>query len=266
LQATMTYLLQPKPPKQTAARNAIRAVSVIAVVVFLFSALLPNAFPRVFGTIATPLWKLRTAMVSNVSGLHLLSSREEIIKENERLSSDNARLNLDALKLELLASENNELRSLLNMNQALRRVVASVLVYPSQTHYDILVVDKVEGIDVGSLVLSGPVALGSVVEDLGTSIKVSLFSSPGVLTEARVISSGSPIALKGRGGGNFTAVVPRDFQIEVGNILILPNRQSIAIAKVEHIEEAETDSFKLVRATVPLNIFSLRFIEIESHE
>jgi hypothetical protein len=56
--------------------------------------------------------------------------------------------------------------------------------------------------------------------------------------------------------------VPRDLPVAVGDVVTLGSDSLSALAYVGHIEEAETNSFKLVRLATPLNIFGLRWVEI----
>ena len=262
----MTYLLQPKAPKPSARRNAFRAVIIIATVTLLLSFIAPQALPKVFGVIVSPLWQGRTAILNSLSSIRIFSTRNNLLSENRTLREENEVLKLNELKFLLLSEENKELRQLLGNSEVAEGKAAAVILHPSQTYYDIFIVHKTTGTSVGNLAVRSPVVFGKVVEDLGSSLKILLYSSPGNKTEGRLVQGGSPIILEGRGGGNFTAVVPRDLPVSVGNLVSLPSNQSLVMAKIEGIDETETDSFKLIRATVPTNIFSIQWLELIENE
>lgn len=261
----MTYLLQPKPPRQSASKKALRAVLLIVCIAFLFSFIAPTALPRVVGSLVTPLWSFRLHVMSSISHLQIFSSRQSILEENARLKEENELLKIDLLFKESVSIENKELRSLLGRDEMKAGVAAAVILHPSQTYYDIFIVDAPRTVNSGAVV-KGRIALGTVTENLGTSLKVVLYSSPGMSTEGRMAHDGSPIVLEGKGGGNMSAIVPKDFRVSIDDFIVLPGDGSFLLAQVKSIDETETDSFKLVRAEVPLNIFEIRWVEIIPYE
>lgn len=142
-------------------------------------------------------------------------------------------------------------------------VVATVLTYPPQTPYDVIIIDagSNESITIGSQVLlpEGPI-LGIVSEVFPKSAKVKLFSANGEETNAVLERNNVPVTLVGVGGGNFRLAVPRDIAIEKGDRILSPDITARLLATVGEVSVRPTDSFKEVLAKSPTNIFTLRFV------
>lgn len=142
-------------------------------------------------------------------------------------------------------------------------IVASVLAYPPQTPYDIIIIDagSNDSVEAGSKVFlpEGPM-LGRVSEVFPNQAKVKLFSASGEETGAVLERNNVPITLIGRGGGNFKFSLPRDMAVEIGDRIVSRDIGAHLLAIVEDINVKPTDSFKKILAKSPTNIFTLRFV------
>ena len=110
---------------------------------------------------------------------------------------------------------------------------------------------------------SGGFVIGNVSEVFGKTSKVILFSSPGTITDASLERSGIALSLKGKGAGNFSVLVPKQEEVAEGDLVVLPGLSSKPMALVYGIDTSETDSFKELLLSLPVNIFELKWVEVE---
>ncbi len=222
-------------------------------------------FPSVFGSttisIAKPFWKTREFVAQAVFNKNLFSTKASIVEENNKLTEENNDLRNRMNELEILRADNASFREALALSSQFVFSTHAVLVHPSQTPYDTFVIDGAPR-EVGSKVVSGTTALGIVSEAGEGFMKVDLYSSSNKETEGRLLPGGEPLILRGHGAGNFSVRVPRDFPIAPGALVVLPGDPAFALARVGSVEESEKDSFKHIRLITPLNIFTLRWVEI----
>lgn len=144
-------------------------------------------------------------------------------------------------------------------------IVASVLTYPPETPYDIIIVDagSNDSVTVGSKVFlpEGPF-VGVVSEIFPREAKVKLLSTSGEEVGAVLERNNIPIILVGSGGGNFKISIPRDVVVENGDKILSRDIIPHLLAVVEEVDIRSTDSFKEVLARGPTNIFTIRFVFI----
>jgi cell shape-determining protein MreC len=258
----MNYLLKTKPKQNSSFRRAFAVVVIVLLVIsvlFFFQASFPF---RVLGNLAEPLWKVGN-MASSFAGSHLgyFQSKKTLIEENQNLRDVTRRFELVTLERNMLQEENNTLKNI----QPAEGEVARVLTSPSQSFYDILLVElsPESEISSGDMVYGEyGILLGTVVDRTGSFARIELFSSNGRLTPVRLNRTGAELVLVGKGGGNFMVVVPRAFEIYRGDGLIFPALSSGVVASVMSTEDARTDSFTNVYASVPVNIFTLEWVRI----
>ena len=148
-------------------------------------------------------------------------------------------------------------------------VLAGVLVKPSRTPYDTLIIDagRDHGVRAGDIVLAyGDVAIGHVREVTQRSSKVQLFSSPGDEIDVVLAKSGVTVTAIGQGGGNFLAEAPRDLDIEVGDVIIFPRIHTQIVGSVGQVTRRPADAFQAVRFATPVNVNHLRYVQVVSHD
>lgn len=142
-------------------------------------------------------------------------------------------------------------------------VLASILTYPPQTPYDIIIIDAGSNdfVALGNKVsmTEGPI-LGLVSEVFPRSAKVRLFTTSGEKTNAVLERNEIPVILEGVGGGNFRISLPRNIDVEKGDRILSRDLSSRLLAVVGDVSAKSTDSFKEIIAKSPANIFNLRFV------
>jgi len=258
----MSYQLQTR--QNRGGKKSIILTTVIALLVFGIYYVFPGFFTQVTLAIAKPISKSIDAVASVFSNSQFFHSKADLVDENARLHKQNQDLEEKLISFDLLASQNEELRKFLGVRSKLTGVAVPVTMHPSQSPYDLLVLalSSENTVQVGNLVTNGSVALGTVTEIAGKNAKVTLYTSPGTLTEGRIMKNGTPVILKGVGGGNFVYTAPRELDIVEGDLISLSSNSDFALARVSHIEETDSDSFKMLRLSNITNIFSLTFVEI----
>jgi|TARA_Y100000310_G_scaffold159619_1_gene159195 rod shape-determining protein MreC len=214
-------------------------------------------------SIASPIWRVEARVVASPLGAYFLS-KESLLKENKELKNRLNEAKLDLLLFPVLESENKELKLLLGRVSGDTRLLATVLVPPHRNKYDTLVIDIGEDqpVSKGDLVVAHPnVPIGIISSLNGKTALVSLFSDPDRETNS-LISGVGPTTLVGLGGGNFKIELPRSAVVNVGDVVRLPDLESRVVGVVGEIEANPTDAFKKIIVNSPINIFSLRFVEI----
>ena len=171
-----------------------------------------------------------------------------------------------------LYQENLYLKSQMGRVFIPHTLLAGVLMRPPSTPYDTLIIDagKANGVSVGdSVSAGGTVFIGSVEEVYAKSARVVLYSAGGESHDALLLSKKSsgeavPIALSGQGAGSFVGEAPAGTGVSVGDMAIFPGLGERLVARVSAIDPPEGASFKKVYLQFPVNIFTLRFVEVHS--
>lgn len=196
-----------------------------------------------------------------------ISSRKTLIEQNQALRDEIDGLKIKLLSFDSLAKEHEEILKTYNRSNIENKVLASVMVKPPQTPYDTLILDvgsenqasinnRVYGI--------GGIVLG-IIDEIGKKTsRAVLFSNPDRETRVIVERTDQNITLIGKGGGNFEAEVPQEVDVLKSDTLVLAGIRLPIVAIVVDVESNPASAFKKVIARVPLNIFNLRFVEVET--
>lgn len=261
----MNSFLQPRKKSEPLfARGVVWFVLLLALILGVHL-LVPSFFPRVFGSVAVPLWRgWNTVSSSFHDAAQLIRSKRSLVEENRELSARLDELSVHLLQMPLLMEENNELKALFGRVGADVVVRAAVLTRPPASPYDSVVVDAgfEEGVEVGNQVRVFDVPVGVIEKvDVHTS-RVLLYSAPGVVIPAFLPAHNLPIEAKGQGGGNFIATVVREENVERGDLVTVPGISASLLAVVESIFAAPADPFQLIRFKIPVNFSEVEFVEI----
>ena len=71
------------------------------------------------------------------------------------------------------------------------------------------------------------------------------------------------VSLVGRGGGNFEIVVPKGLTLQAGEQAVIPGINSYVLGIVQKVISDPRNAFTKVLLTSPVNIQSLKFVEVE---
>lgn len=196
---------------------------------------------------------------------HSFRSQNTIETENKELRKRIVELEASQLELPLLKSQNTNLKFLLGRSGDVKakRILASVLEAPSKTPFDILLLDvgTNDGIVVDDKIFVGPLAIGKIVEVSTLYSKAMLFSAPQNKFEGRL--NEIQIEVEGQGGGQFESLVPIGMKVEVGDSLVLPALSPKVFGVVTVIEKLETEGFKKILFSLPVNPNQITEVTIE---
>lgn len=239
---------------------------VLILALFILHLLSPNFTSSIISTVGRPFFSARNLLFESLSfSSKFLSSKEELIRQNEELQNKIRVLELESISLTAQGLESEKLSNLLALSNSQNTILARVIAKPPQSPYGVLVLDggESDGITVGARVYNQGILIGRITELSGHFSRARLFSHPGEVTDAESLRNGLSFSLNGKGGGNFEASIPSGVDIVEGDLFVIPGTPSSVIASVEAIEFKEADSFKKLFLAVPLNIYTLQWVEIE---
>jgi hypothetical protein len=223
----------------------------------------PSSVPSFLSVVFSPLWSIRESALETISALPALRTRTSLEAEIARLAEDAQEGGRAKIEAQVLRAENAELRALLGReSRDVPGVVVAVKSRPSQSPYDTLLLERPRGFSMGARVTVGPIVVGRLAEDMGTTLKAALFSNPLQTTPAIALRTGLALTLTGRGGGSFVAEVPRGADILPEDVLVLADDPRMVVARVVETSEGDTDAGITVRASVPIRLSSLKWVEI----
>ena len=234
--------------------------------VLVFGVILISLLRTPVLSIFAPLWRSENMMALGLRNFsQMIRSKDALVRENLDLHQKLASYEILKKTASSLQSTEEELLSLFGRNFSLGSIVATVLVHPPETTYDVLVIDagSSDGIKQGGKVFlpeGGVIGIISEVEE--NQSKVSLYSGSGIETNAYLERGNISIKLAGRGGGSFKLLLPRDVEIEVGDRVLLPSIRNELVGVVVEIVLAPTDSTKHVLVEGLANVNSLRFVVV----
>ncbi|MEK7180394.1 MAG: rod shape-determining protein MreC [Patescibacteria group bacterium] len=259
----MNYLLKSKRTPAPRRKQFLISFGIFTIVISLFF-LFPSFFSGTFSYAAHTVWSVEQTVLSQSEGLiAFFASRTQLLKDNQSLKDALYDVSSTHTANTVLRAENARLRGILEkVPEGRESILASVLVRPPRTPFDILIVDAGfnHGIKKDSIVTSAGVLLGRVLEVQNSTSQVLLFSTPKTNIDAVISRTGESVHLEGSGGGNFVLVLPRSFDIVVGDILVSPTGDTLIIGEVMHINSDPSSSFQVALLKSPLNINSLRWV------
>ena len=234
--------------------SLLAAVLVLVAVVMLWQ----KQLSTVVWQLATPVVKARNTLTSS-----------EVSNLQAALASTTAAL----ADRDALYSQNIELKKMLGRPQTSTEVLAAVLLRPPGLPYDTLILDigADSAVFAGDLVFAaGTVAIGEVSDVYGHTARVSLFSAPGRTYEAQVIpkaAQGSvlPVSLQGQGSGSFAGQIPAGSVAAVGDSVLIPSLNNEVLGSITHIDAPSGSSFETLYVQLPVNIFSLQYVQVQTH-
>ncbi|MEK7575386.1 MAG: rod shape-determining protein MreC [Patescibacteria group bacterium] len=264
----MNYLLK-NNRRETGIRKPLIGMLTILIVAAFFYFFAPHFVNESLYRVAQPLWGARDYIKEKSASLiSVFAYKERLMKENLSLlnklaEADNTLLDLDEYK-----KENIELKKLLGRVSYEKRILAVVLAKPNRSLYDSLVIDvgEKDGVAVGDPVLSGGFIIGEVREVSTDNSKVTLNSAPGEISTVRVGDSGVDTEAFGRGGGNFLLKLPKEIFVQKGDLIKFAGIAPRFFGTVDHIERTEADTFQFILFKLPVNMYTLNWVEVVHRE
>ncbi|MFA6405617.1 MAG: rod shape-determining protein MreC [Candidatus Paceibacterota bacterium] len=193
------------------------------------------------------------------------SDKIELIKKNDALLNEVENNSINLIEYEVVKNENKKLREDLKIKPIGKLISASVISKFPQIPMDSLFVDRgtVDGLIEGDSVLAGErILVGKIVKISKNSSIVALNSFVDVISYGVVSRTSESIEIKGVGGGNIEAKVPFDFDIVVGDKIIVGGSSDYLVAIVGVVEEDRSAGFKKVLMSLPVYISKINTVFI----
>jgi len=194
------------------------------------------------------------------------SSKNKLLAENQSLSDQLENDRLDLIDYESIKSENEKLREALKIKPIGNFITASVIAKSPQIPLDSLFLDKglADGLNIGDLVLSSErVLVGKIVKLSKNRATVALNSFAGQVSFGYVGRTNEPLEIKGNGGSVITAKVPIDFDIMVGDKIMVGGSTDSLVAVVGVVEEDQSSGFKNILMSLPVDVSKTNIVFVE---
>lgn len=238
---------------------------IIFVLVFIFAV---NSARSLLLEILSPLFKTGDYFYRNLGSVpKIFSDKNKIIEDNTRLSNEIENYRLNAIDYESVKYENQKLREDLKIKPVGDFITSSVLAKSPQIPLDSLFLDKgiQDGISNGDFVLAGDrILIGKIVEVSKNRSTAALNSFVGIISYGYVARTNEPLETRGAGGGIIETNVPIDFDIIVGDKIIVGGPLSYLAAIVGSIEEDRSSGFKNVLMSLPVDISKINSVFTKS--
>lgn len=190
----------------------------------------------------------------------LFVSKEDLQAENEELRARLLILERRALKYAALASENNELRQLMNSSEVLddRVIVGEVVAVSPDPFSHEVVINKGsrDGVEVGQAILDANGLMGQVQQTSSFTSRVLLVSDSSHAVPVEVVRNGLRAILLGNGDTSALELVhvPDTADIREGDLLVssgLGGRfpKGYPVAEVDRITKEPGEPFVKIEAT-----------------
>lgn len=190
----------------------------------------------------------------------LFTSKDDLQAENEELRARLLILERRALKYAALASENNELRELMNSSEVLddRVIVGEVVAVSPDPFSHEIVINKGsrDGVEVGQAILDANGLMGQVQQTSSFTSRVLLVSDSSHAVPVEVVRNGLRAILLGNGDTDTLELVhvPDTADIREGDLLVssgLGGRfpKGYPVAEVDRIVKEPGEPFVKIEAT-----------------
>lgn len=240
--------------------HSLRYVLVLVLVVICFF-VFRKSLKSFSYTIAVP--ALETGSMIERGLYSLVHSKSKLMNHIQSLEAENAELHTKLIDYSLLENENSGFKN--SSAKDLNGTIATVIARPSSTPYDTLLIktDFATNIGMNVYTISG-IPLGTVTNVSGNNSTITLYSSPGNKVDADIILGDAMDAinasLRGRGGGAYEAITPKDVDIPIGSFVIIPSLTDKPMAEVVKIVERDDTKDQMVYFRSTVNFQYLRYV------
>jgi cell shape-determining protein MreC len=237
-------------------------VGIGAIVIFIL-VLLRIFVPSVLGMISRPFWSIGEVFSSIVHTTASTDSKASLVKARDQLTADTTSLTAQNAALQAKVTD---LTALLGTRtETVKGVVASVLARPPIAPYDVLIIDQGTnaGVRIGAEVQgAGGTPIGTVGETDARQSRVTLYSTHGIETDGWVGQGRIPVTLTGAGAGAFTATVPKEAGIHVGDGVYFAGAGAFPIGTIVSVEADPSSPSVDLDVHPYTNPFSLTWVTV----
>ena len=236
--------------------------------VFLFS--ISNSTQSLVSSASSPFFMVGNFFYNNLNKVpKFFSDKDKLITENIKLAEEIRDLKFNIIDFEILKYENQKLREQLEIKPIGDFITSSIIAKSPQVPLDSLLLNKglKDGINKGDFVLiTERILIGKIVDLTKNRATVVLNSFADVATYAFVARTDEPIELRGAGGGSIKAKVPIDFDIVVGDEIMIADSLNYIVAVVGVVTEDTPFGFKDVFLSLPADVSKTNIVFIKHFE
>lgn len=235
----------------------------IAVSVFATEYVTHGAVRNGVRDVAAAVWGTTQGVYDATEASGFFKSKVALARDNKALRTERDSLLTMQFQNDVLRAENASLRAFLQAHE-MRPTgkIAAVLSRPSVSPYSTFVIGMgtADDVRVDDWVLAAPgLVLGSVQEVGEHTALASLYSAPDYTRDVLVRDALLPYV--GRGSGNGIVRAPRDLNVQVGDMVYVPE-SGLALGVVGHVSAKPEDAYHEVLIAPPTNLPALRFVEV----
>ncbi len=227
---------------------------------------LPALISSISGAILYPFHVTRVWFAESSSSLPVyLREKNELINEIEELERSLAEISGAQASRDRLHSENQQLRSLLDLPTEEPRILGRVIARPTDMPYDVLQIDTGthDGVVTGAPVYLGyDQVLGFVSFTTAHYSLVTLVTSPEQLGTAYVFGPNIFARTEGVGGGVLRIRIPQGVTVAEGDLAVLPAVNVGQFGAITHIETRPTEPQQYAFVPLPVSLQSIRYVMV----
>lgn len=193
---------------------------------------------------------------------YALLSRQELVERLDSAETELRRVYYQRYLYERAVGEEVRLKTFMGMRSPQAYGAGVVVAAPPRTGYDTLLISTPEGevVRVGDEVHYDGFVLGTVSAVGDSFAQVTLYSTPGVVTDARVGEPSAIVSLQGKGGGSFSFEIPSESTLLPGTLITTVDGARV-LGIVSSIERSPDRTTALVFAHLPVSAHTIRFVD-----
>ncbi len=238
----------------------------ISIMVLVLCVFIRLVAPQTFLTLVTPLITAGTRLTAAVGVATNTESTEALRAKVDTLEKEHTELSNQNT---VLASKVEDLTRLLGTRITTERgILAGVVARPPVAPYGVLILDQGRdaGVEENAFVYGpGGVPMGRITQTTARSSRASLFSLTGTTTAGWVGVQRVPVNILGEGAGAFSAILPKEAGIVVGDVLYVVSGGALPIGVVSSIENDPSSPNVTLRILPYVNPFSVTDVTIDRH-
>ncbi|MEK7635009.1 MAG: rod shape-determining protein MreC [Patescibacteria group bacterium] len=264
----MKMIYQTRNTKKGLFDLSITKTIIVIVVVVVMILVLSSWGPvgSLTGNILSPVFKTGNFFYDNFGQIpKYFSDKNKILEENSNLLNQIENGRIDKINYESVKYENDKLRQDLKLKPIGDFLTTTIIAKPPQVPLDSLFLDigTNDGVSVGDLVFAGErILIGKIVKVSGNKATAALNSFAGVISYGYIDRTLEPLEIKGNGGGGMETNVPIDFDIKIGDKIMIGGSFNSTIAVVGAIEEDRSSGFKNILMSLSVDISKINTVFI----
>lgn len=215
-------------------------------------------------SVAEPILKEQGVVKESFFGvLALIKTKSSLIIENRALRRQLAEEQGKDVLIGMLRRDLEDLA--FGFAQVDAKVVAPIISRPPVSLYDtaFVAIEESSLVEVGDYVaVAGGAVIGFVDAVFGKTARIRFFSSVGESHTFVLHKKNVPIVVSGAGGGMMQAVVPKDMDVAVGDVFVLPERRATPVGTVAALGVASAGSLKVLGIVPMVNMQEIGFVGV----